>query len=334
MEIAIYQLIFTALLVSTFTDVSGNCIFPDYLRGHWISSSLGEVSFNSTYLDGITAFTFGKLTFQCEDNNGTKYFLKSETTTFANTKFTAYVCLDLRKVTEDKIYYYRATTKDKSFDNERIIVTSSTVNVSMEEVCNEPEPYNPGSYSLLIRSEVLNTSEITCPNIVRGEYEVTNITKDGTQECPSGISLDVCSVKTHLYFNISSCSPDIPSATRCMFATETDNVTYLTVYSDTDNKFRCVAASEEGNTVFLSQKEGDCSENQNGTSVAPLGYLMELMLINNGTAHCREVVTEGPNNDKPTTTAPPKGGAEAISTKWVIPMIAVLTTFLQFFASL
>ncbi|ESP03906.1 hypothetical protein LOTGIDRAFT_156504 [Lottia gigantea] len=162
----------------------------------------------------------------------------------------------------------------------------------MAEACTVQEPYSPEMFSMIGREDTLNGSLSTrCPDIILGEFLVSYTDSSGQSECPNGALLDVCHNKNQMAFNYSLCgnSNSLPENSNCVYShvDSATATTYISIYSQTESKFYCMAASEDGNqTVYLSQHQNDCSEGQNSTTVVSTGRLMSLTIEVNSTGKC------------------------------------------------
>ncbi|XP_060065147.1 uncharacterized protein LOC132545481 [Ylistrum balloti] len=269
-------------------DNSGACTFPSEVDGAWYSAHKGLLTFNSTTLFGYPIAMSALVTsldFTCEEQSGYKYFLRATETAFIfRDDYRGYLCIELRRVSQYKYYYYMGT-KLSSTNNDNIYARVDGLTVAMADACNEPEPYHDGAFITLIKNGSLESghAEATCPEQFLAKYEnVTISNADGSTAC-TGSTFDACTDKTIMNHTHASCTSGLVfssgGALTCLHSIINDNFTYLSVWNNdvtvdgsTTYRFSCFVISQTGDVTYATEVPNYCTDSsQTSTSVTSPG---------------------------------------------------------------
>ncbi|XP_033742589.1 uncharacterized protein LOC117329019 isoform X2 [Pecten maximus] len=266
----------------------GACTFPTELVGEWYSAHKGLLTFNSTALTSYPIAMSASVTsldFTCEEQSGYKYFLRATQTAFIfGNDYRGYLCIDLRRVSEYKYYYYMGT-KLSATNNDNIYARVDGLTVAMADACNEPEPYHDGSFITLIKNGSVESghAQATCPEQFLARYDnVTVANADGSTTC-TGSAFDACTDKTVLNHTYASCTSGLifssGGSLTCLHSIVNDSFTFLSVWNNdvtvdgsTTFRFSCYIISQNGDVTYATEVPYYCSDSSHtSTSVTSPG---------------------------------------------------------------
>ncbi|XP_069129004.1 uncharacterized protein [Argopecten irradians] len=296
-EIVIY------LLIQWIKPSDAACNFPDEITGVWYSADKGALSFNSTMIDNYPIFmsySVNSLDFVCEQNEGYKYLLKSTTTTLVFGSYIyGYICIELKRISPYKYYYYLGTTVEQTV-NEHVYGRVAAVTVTMTDVCNRAEPYEDSSFIMLVKDGHAFSSfgEASCTGLLANYGSVTVKDYTATTTCTGSSSVG-CTDRTRQQFTYASCATSMMFSSdglfMCMRAITYGDYIYLSLWNNdttvddsTTFRFTCMAISESGGVANVTMHPRYCKDaSQTATSVPSPGVIMEL---SSQTETCEQIV--------------------------------------------
>ncbi|XP_060065148.1 uncharacterized protein LOC132545482 [Ylistrum balloti] len=270
----------------------GACTFPDEISGVWYSADKGPLTFNSTMIVNYPIFmsySVNSLDFVCEENDGYKYLLKSTTTTLVFGSYIyGYLCIELRRVSPYKYYYYIGTTVEQTV-NEHIYGRVAAITVTMTDACNRAEPYEDNTFVMLVKdgAPYSTLGEASCTGLLANYGSITVKDYTGTTSC-SGSSVVGCTDRTRLQFTYASCATSMvfsgAGLFMCMRAVTYGDYIYLALWNNDTTvddsstfRFTCMAIANDGSNAYLTEYPRYCKEtSQTSVSVATPGIIMEL----------------------------------------------------------
>ncbi|XP_033742590.1 uncharacterized protein LOC117329019 isoform X3 [Pecten maximus] len=246
------------------------------------------------------SYSVSSLDFVCEENQGYKYLLKSTTTTLVFGSYIyGYLCIELRRVSPYKYYYYLGTTVEQTV-NEHIYGRVAAVTVTMTDACNRAEPYEDSSFIMLVKdgAPYSTLGEASCTGLLANYGSVTVKDYTGATSC-TGSSVVGCSDRTRQQFTYASCATSMVFSSgglfMCMRATTYGDYIYLSLWNNDTTvddsstfRFTCMAISYGGGNAFLTVHPRYCKDaSQTATSVPTPGIIME---FSSQTETCEQIV--------------------------------------------
>ncbi|KAJ8298288.1 hypothetical protein KUTeg_024819 [Tegillarca granosa] len=327
------------------------CVFPENLRGQFISAHKGFLTFNATTITGYTTTVpnLPVVSWECQIKEGNKYKLQAieSTATFGGTLF-LHLCLEIHAVSENKFYYYLGTNRHSFAQDyvEGVIATDATTALNdVDNSCNRAEPYNPGSYILLVKDGSVESGNATiqCPTDLLAVFSGVNITNSaGTKEYCEDTTLDVCNDRTMLNYTYNDTCSTVKTYSAggvysCVYAIEDSGTTYLGVWNNdttvddsTTFRFTCYAFQKSGGIVYATEAPRFCNDSdQTSTAVGSIngGNIIELYNI---IQTCLDV--ESTTTTSPTTTVAPEEVVPAsLDLLALLPLILLIPLFILLF---
>ncbi|XP_021375921.1 uncharacterized protein LOC110464807, partial [Mizuhopecten yessoensis] len=268
----------------------GACTFPTEIDGEWYSAHKGILTFNSTTMAGYPiamSALVPSLDFTCEEQSGFKYLLRATETAFIfGNNFRGFLCIDLRRVSQYKYYYYMGT-KISSTNNDNIYARVDGVTVAMADACNEPEPYHDGAFITLIKNGSVESghAQATCPEQLLAKYDNVTVSNAAESTPCTGSTVDACSDTTILNHTYASCTSGLifssGGSLTCLHSVVSDNFTYLSVWNNdvtvdgsTTYRFSCFVISQTGEVTYATEVPNYCTDStQTSTSVTSPGIV-------------------------------------------------------------
>ncbi|XP_021347576.1 uncharacterized protein LOC110446646 [Mizuhopecten yessoensis] len=248
------------------------------------------------------SYSVSSLDFACEENQGYKYLLKSTTTTLVFGSYIyGYLCIDLRRVSQYKYYYYIGTTVEQTV-NEHIYGRVAATTVTMADACNRAEPYEESTYVMLVKDGAAYSSlgEASCTGLLANYGSITVQDYTGATSC-SGSSVNGCSDRTQLQFTYASCATSMVFSSgglfMCMRATTYGDYIYLalwnndtTVDDSSTYRFTCMAISLDGSNAYVTEYPRYCKDtSQTSVAVPTPGLIMQF----SGQTETCEIIVDG-----------------------------------------
>lgn len=281
--------IFLSLLTTTvlIRKIGAACTFPDELRGTWVSSHKGALSFNDSLITEYPiqmSAVVSALDFNCHESSGRTYLIKSTTAVIAfGQLIDAYICLDLYRVSATKYKYFIGTTVDSSI-NDYVKGVMTQTNISMSDACNRATPYAANTFITLVKDGEIYTgsAQASCPSDLRAVYSTVVIKNaDDTTTC-SGNSYDGCSQKLSFKSTYQACATSLVFSGSgdfyCLHSETIGDVTYTIVWnndttvSGTTYRSTCLATQTSGSVLYATEYPEFCRySNQTGSSVMSPG---------------------------------------------------------------
>ncbi|OWF37249.1 uncharacterized protein LOC110440401 [Mizuhopecten yessoensis] len=277
-------LILFLLVVCSIDNAAGACTFPSDLRGTWVSSDSGSLTFNSSHVADYTVYNQGTITFACESLVGSYYILKSEEFTLFSSPAIAVMCISFTSLKES-LYKYQIHTsmlQDAGYQRIRFVATGTTVDSSL--ACTD---LGSSDYYLLMADGQISAVKEQCPDIFLGTFGFSFNDSDCTNNTGS---LDVCTDLNTMTFNYSVCSTvqaySSGGSLNCLYSSTTGDVTTLNVYnldSTTDEsttfRFTCyvIEQTSGSSNVYATQYPKDCHVNQTSTYVPGPGANLTML---------------------------------------------------------
>ncbi|XP_069131303.1 uncharacterized protein [Argopecten irradians] len=213
------------------------------------------------------------LDFTCEEQNGYKYFLRATETAFIfGNDYRGYLCLQLRRVSAYKYYYYIGTQLSTT-NNDYIYARVDGLAVSMSDACNAPEPYHDGSFITLIKNGSVESghAQATCPEAFLAKYDNITVSNAAGSTTCTGNTFDACSDKTLLNHTYASCTSGLifssGGSLTCLHSIANDSYTFLSVWNNdvtvdgsTTHRFSCFIISQTGDVTYATEVPNFCSD--------------------------------------------------------------------------
>ncbi|XP_046354242.2 cell wall adhesin EAP1-like [Haliotis rufescens] len=335
----------TVCLLVFCKNADGACTFPSDLTGSWVTSTMGTITFTTSQVTIPSVYTFGNLVFDCDTLDGTQYLLRSTTTvSVLNNQLDVVTCFnDITMLTTSiKYKLQHATTTLNDASNWRIKVLPTGTTLSASTLCDVTTPYATGSEDILIKDGSASSAYSQCPDALLGKFAYTYDAGSG-DVCSSGSNLDVCTDLTAMTFNLSTCSQKVAFSSggvvNCVYnQTDTStSTTYVIVYNNdttTDEsstyRYTCLAVSETGSVVNVSESAQICQGNQTSTYVATGATLQ---LTANQTCVPFDTTTTSTTAATTTPVAAPLTGNTAgiaVGVSFAIIMITLLVVLFLF----
>ncbi|KAL3871759.1 hypothetical protein ACJMK2_039737 [Sinanodonta woodiana] len=202
-----------------------------------------------------------------------------------STYYLAYICFDMRAVTSYSYYYYQQSDKETGFSNERIVgLTNGTAVTSTSQVCKTT--VDVSEYHTLVKSGAGYSSLVTCPDVMLGNYNYKYTDSTGSY-CTNTTVMDVCSNKSVIIFNYTTCSQRIAYSASgiigCIISISSGSTTYVTTYNfdtnvdgSTTYRLTCWAMAYNGSNVIASIKPTDCDNQQSPTTLPTGGAIVTM----------------------------------------------------------
>ncbi|KAI8761754.1 hypothetical protein BgiBS90_030786 [Biomphalaria glabrata] len=137
-----------------------SCLFPEELRGSWVSSKKGDVLFTDQTLSSFYPCRHfedcGDVTsnWTCTQNIGHKYVMMSDLITAESLTGRIFTCLYLYKMTSTKFLMYQGPTEEKGlpyYDYVKVALVPK--NLTADQLCDLDESaFPPSRHNLLIRN--------------------------------------------------------------------------------------------------------------------------------------------------------------------------------------
>ncbi|XP_071088162.1 uncharacterized protein [Haliotis cracherodii] len=313
------------IIIAAPRDGDCACTYPSALDGVFYSSHDGYITWNNTTFGQYTVTTFSQtfanLEYECHLNDGNYYIGRSASFTIYTGPFYAYICLELHRVSDNLFYYYYATTELSGANGARVkILPTSTSVTSAASICDEPTPYDDGTFSILYRNGTsISTEATTCPTDLQGYYFYT--LNDGTTtHCNNGSYLDVCADTKSLTFNYTECNTtnalySAGGQLYCLYSQNTSSTHYVILYNadasvddSTTYQTVCMVLQKDSSGVgYATQYPKECQNTtlMNSTAVASPGASL-ILTLNDSCPVATTTVTPAPVEQ--TNTASVIGG--------------------------
>ncbi|XP_069130112.1 enolase-phosphatase E1-like [Argopecten irradians] len=274
-------LLFTTALIN---NAAGACTFPSDIRGTWLSSDRGSLTFNSSHVVDYPVYNQGDLAFECYSLVGNYYILLSEEFTLFSSPAIAVMCVSFTSVKEYMYKYQIFTVALTDADNQRIRFAATGTTVNSALACTD---LGATDYYLLMQDGQIESVKEQCPDIFLGTFAFSFNESD----CANSTgSLNVCSDLDTMTFNYTTCSTQQAYSSNgslnCLYSTTSGDVTTLNVYnldSTTDEsstyRFTCYVIEQPSGSsnVYATQHPKDCHVNQTSTYVPAPGANLTML---------------------------------------------------------
>ncbi|KAK3738243.1 hypothetical protein RRG08_039654 [Elysia crispata] len=259
-------------------EVSITCSFESALQGDWLSNRKGELTISADTVSGFEPYgltctdcTDQPTDFECYQQSGSIYLIRSARTFLNSLPVRIYVCLDMTFVSSTKYIYYQAHSAQASDLEDYLAVLNAAQPVnSLTEVCTQSTPYPPELHSVLLSAASPQSGAAACPEQFVSVYNTSVSSCDFT--------LSACDVDTQLKLSSTSCdnSPFYTTGgvLSCIYSITDGSTTYLTLLnhdSSTDSnstfQFTCIASELDGTNLRFTETSGGCHEGQTPSTV-------------------------------------------------------------------
>ncbi|GFN77708.1 hypothetical protein PoB_000421400 [Plakobranchus ocellatus] len=191
-----------------------SCSFPTGLTsGTWRSTRWDDLTFTSSQLTVPDLDDLGtNVVFNCDFNSGTKYLIRSASTvTILTNDVEIVACMDFSNgIDAIKTVYYHATNElflpSGASQPVRLVAPGTSITVS--DTCTVTT-YATGTHDLLIETDQISSSVITCPDPLLANFNNYTVTMSSTStsHCTaSGGYISVCDQKNTVQVDYSVCS--------------------------------------------------------------------------------------------------------------------------------
>ncbi|XP_033743039.1 uncharacterized protein LOC117329282 isoform X1 [Pecten maximus] len=277
-------LIALLLFVGLIHNAAGACTLPTDIRGTWISSDRGSLTFNSSHVIDYPVYNQGNLAFACETLAGDYYVLLSEEFTLFSSPAIAVMCVTFTSLKESMYKYQIFTSSLPDADYQRIRFAATGTSVDTSLACTDQ---GATDYYLLVQDGQISSVKQQCPDIFLGTFGFSFNESD----CANNTgSLDVCSDLNTLSFNYSDCNTQQAYSSggslNCLYSTTSGDVTTLNVYNldattdeSTTYRFTCYMIEQPSGSsnVYATQHPKDCHVNQTTTYVPAPGANLTML---------------------------------------------------------
>ncbi|RUS81498.1 hypothetical protein EGW08_010754 [Elysia chlorotica] len=207
------------------------CSFESSLQGDWLSNRKGELTISADRVSGFEPYGLtctncsGQPTdFECYQQSGSMYLIRSARTFLNGLSVRIYVCLDMTFVSSTKYIYYQAHSAMASDLEDYLTVLNAAQPVNaLTEVCTQPTPYPAQLHSVLLSAGeagwlvglvgwlVVQLPGGKCAHSLsrnRPSYTAGCLVQSGASACPEDFASVFNTSVSSCDFTLSSCGVD------------------------------------------------------------------------------------------------------------------------------
>ncbi|XP_076117166.1 uncharacterized protein LOC143084955 [Mytilus galloprovincialis] len=253
-----------------FVSIEGACEFPAELRGYdWYTTSNGKVTIpsdGSTIVNFESAIQSATFTLTCSeyDNDTDRYISTVQFKLFsAVDNFKAFFCMKFTKITSMKYIMTYDTNIDSTSLVRVIVINNVTGTLTPSQACALTSSQPVGTQELLVRSDAVSPSAISCPASIQ-YYLSATIQSSG---CVENYIDGTAKASQHTYTYASCVTSKYTSGGKfdCMYSVTEEPYTYLTVFNndttvDESATFRylCYVIWSYGHVVYYTYHPQIC----------------------------------------------------------------------------
>ncbi|GFN88127.1 NADP dehydrogenase [ubiquinone] iron-sulfur protein 2, mitochondrial [Plakobranchus ocellatus] len=254
------------------------CTFESALQGSWVSNRKGQLTISTDMVSGFEPYGSSCTTcsgqpteFECYQQLGTVYLIRSARTFINSQSVRIYVCVDTTFISSVKYIYYQAhSTTDSNLGDYLTTLNAAQPVNSLTEVCTQSTPYPAALYSVLLNAASPRSGADICPEDLQAIYNTSISTCDYT--------LSVCEVDTQVQLSSTACETlpfyTVGGVLSCIYSTTDGSITYLTLLNhdssfndNTTYQFTCIASTRSSTALQFTETPGGCVEGQSVTTV-------------------------------------------------------------------
>lgn len=318
------------LLFGSLTSLAVGCQLPfaddtwlSSTRGNWNVTKNGTVVYN--FKAALTA-TLSTASLNCNYKSGANlYVLDTTFELFFGVLIQAFICLDIRKITDYSYVYYIVTDVDST--------TGERFTSDNNSVCGSQGYETPINAHVLVRKGYAASAAQTFPNVILGNYSVTYADRDGFKVENS--TLDTCNDTTLMNYGNHNTTVKLAftsgSKLLCLYSLSSGSLVYVHTYNNdssasVDSKYTftlaCWVLAYTSEGVAATVYPGECVDSQTSTSVRYPGQKFTFI----------PYITCPIETPTPTTPTPPilKGWEIALVALGIICFIILVIFFILY----
>ncbi|XP_061164536.1 uncharacterized protein LOC133173571 [Saccostrea echinata] len=263
----------------------GSCTFPVTWDGSWYDSGMGEItlSYAVKTVSGwsVNINSTEMTSWTCQSQNASEGIMLFRANDLLNIKeklYNVFRCIRTVKLTNYSYTYYVMNDIMEDAGFERIQLTEYSPDVTnwdVNSLCSPMAPAEDEEYYMLVKQGHDTEVKQWCPIPLRGDFNYTHDTGLVTS-CGLSSSLTACPDWVTLQFNYSLC-PTIQAFSKegivnCVHTVVQGDTYFTSVFNpghvDGVNfrRFTCLAVTEMGGIVTVSDSAGNCQANQTSHS--------------------------------------------------------------------